>query len=138
MYVIVNKKNDSIYREPSKKSYQTTMYKSEAAAKAGITRTVKFYEKAIADVEKVVAEGKKEYHSPLYNHYRDATDKALGRTHVADRDNFRVMHVEEYALIEPQITRTGICPGTGKKMTYTSSINEPHYMSPLSESYWSA
>jgi len=138
MYVIVNKKNDSIYREPSKKSYQTTEYKSEAAAKAGITRTVKFYEKAIADVQKVVAEGKSEYHSPLYNHYRDATDKALGRTHVADRDNFRVMHVEEYALIEPQITRTGICPGTGKEMTYTSSINEPHYMNPLSETYWSA
>jgi len=138
MYVIVNKKNDSIFREPSKKSYASTYYKSEGAAKAGITRTIKFYENAIADVKKVVAEGKKEYHSRWYNHYEDATNSVKGRTHVADRDNYRVMHADEYALIEPQITRTGICPGTGKEMTYTSSINEPHYMSPLSETYWSS
>ena len=138
MYVIVNKKNNSIFSEPARKSWQSKYYKSEAAAKAGITRTVKFYEKAIADVKKVVAEGKPEYHSRWYNHYEDATNPVKGRTHVADRDNYRVMHADEYALIEPQITRTGICPGTGKQMTYTSSINEPHYMSPLSESYWSA
>jgi len=138
MYVIVNKKNDSIFREPSKKSYQSTYYKSEGAAKAGITRTVKFYEKAIADVKKVVAEGKPEYYSRWYNHYEDATNPAKGRTHVADRDNFRVMHADEYALIEPIITTTANCPGTGKPITYTRSINEPHYMNPQSESYWSA
>ena len=138
MFVIVDKSNDSIHKEPTRPSWKTGNYKSEGAAKAGITRTVKFYEKAIADVQKVVAEGKKEYHSRWYNHYEDATNSAKGRTHVADRNNYRVMHVDEYALIEPKITRTGICPGTGKEMTYTSSINEPHYMSPLSESYWSA
>ena len=138
MYIIVNKNNDSIHREPSKRSYASTQYKSEAAAKAGITRTIKFYQAAIDEVAKVVAEGKPEYHARRYNAFRDATDTDLGRTHVADRDNYRVMHVEEYALIEPQITETGICPGTGEKITVTRSINQPHYMNPLSESYWSA
>lgn len=134
MYVIVNKKNDSIFREPNKKSYASTEYKSEAAAKAGITRTIKFYEKAVADVQSVVAEGKPEYTSRYYNHFRTATDEALGRTHVADRDNFRVMHVEEYALIEPMVERTNMM--TGK--VFKESINTPNYMSPASESYWSA
>ena len=138
MFVIVDKSNDSIHREPNKKSYASKQYKSEGAAKAGITRTIKFYNKAIADVQSVVAEGKEEFYSPYYNHFRDATDKALGRTHCADKSNYRVMHVEEYALIEPFITKTGIAPGTGKEITVTYSINEPHYMNPLSESYWSA
>ena len=138
MYIIVDKSNDSIHSEPTRKSYRSDQYKTEAAAKAGITRTVKFYEKAIADVQSVVAEGKPEYHSPLYNYFREATDKDLGRTHVADRNNFRVMHVEEYKLIEPMITKTGIAPGTGKEITVTYSINQPHYLNPLSESYWSA
>ena len=138
MFVIVDKSNDSIHREPNKKSYASKQYKSEGAAKAGITRTIKFYNKAIADVQSVVAEGKEEFYSPYYNHFRDATDKALGRTHCADKGNYRVMHVDEYALIEPFITKTGIAPGTGEEITVTYSINQPHYMNPLSESYWSA
>ena len=138
MYIIVDKSNDSIHREPNKKSYANTQYKSEAAAKAGITRTVKFYQAAMDEVAEVVAEGKPEYHARRYNAFRDATDTDLGRTHVADRNNYRVMHVEEYALIEPMITKTGIAPGTGKEITVTYSINQPHYMNPLSESYWSA
>ena len=138
MFVIVDKSNDSIHREPNKKSYASKEYKSEGAAKAGITRTIKFYNKAIADVQSVVAEGKSEYHSPYYNHFRDATDKDLGRTHCADKGNYRVMHVDEYALIEPFITKTGRAPGTGEEITVTYSINQPHYMNPLSESYWSA
>ena len=138
MFVIVDKSNDSIHREPNKKSYASKEYKSEGAAKAGITRTIKFYNKAIADVQSVVAEGKEEFYSPYYNHFRDATDKALGRTHCADKGNYRVMHVEEYALIEPFITKTGRAPGTGEEITVTYSINQPHYMNPLSESYWSA
>jgi len=136
-FVIVNKHNDSLFSEPSRPSWKGTSYKSEGAAKAGITRTIKFYEKAIADVEKVVAEGKPEYHSRAYNAFREATDPALGRTHVADRDNYRVMSEEEYAIIEPFITETGIAPGSGNEITRTRSINEPHYMNPLSESYWS-
>jgi len=138
MYIIVNKKNDSIHSEPTRRSYRSSEYKTEAAAKAGITRTVKFYDKAKAQVAEVVAEGKSEYHAPMYNAFRDATDKDLGRTHCADKNNYRVMHVEEYALIEPMITKTGIAPGTGKEITVTYSINQPHYMNPLSETYWSA
>ena len=137
MYVIVDKSNDSIHREPTRPSWKDSPYKSEGAAKAGITRTIKFYEKAVADVEKVVAEGKPEYHSRAYNAYRTATDKDLGQTHKADVNNYRVMHVEEYALIEPMITKTGKSPYNGEEITVTQSINTPHYMDPLSESYWS-
>lgn len=138
MYIIVDKSNMSIHREPSKRSYASTEYKSAGAAKAGITRTIKFYNKAIADVQSVVAEGKEEFYSPYYNHFRDATDKALGRTHCADVDNYAVMGVDEYHIVEPMITKTGRCPGTGEEITVTYSINQPHYLNPLSESYWSA
>ena len=135
LFVIVDKSNMSIHREPTRKTWESKYYKSAGAAKAGITRTIKFYQKAIDDVAAVVAEGKSEYHSPYYNHFQDATER---KPHVADLDNYAVMGADEYNIVEPKITRTGICPGTGKEMTYTSSINEPHYMSPLSESYWSA
>ena len=138
MFVIVNKKNSSIHNEPTRKSYRSNEYKTEAAAKAGITRTIKFYDKAKAQVAEVVAEGKSEFYAPMYNHFRDATDKDLGRTHRADRDNYVVMSYVDYKAIEPMITRTGICPGSGKEITVTESINQPHYLSPLSESYWSA
>ena len=137
MFVIVDKSNDSIHQEPTRPSWKTGYYKSEGAAKAGITRTIKFYEKAVADVEEKVANGEKEYSSRMYNAYRDATDPDLGRTHLADRDNYRVMSSEEYALIEPMITKTGKSPYNGEEITVTQSINTPHYMDPLSESYWS-
>jgi len=137
MFVIVDKSNDSIHQEPTRPSWKTGYYKSEGAAKAGITRTIKFYEKAVADVEEKVANGEKEYSSRMYNAYRDATDPDLGRTHKADRDNYRVMSSEEYALIEPMITKTGKSPYNGEEITVTQSINTPHYMDPLSESYWS-
>ena len=81
MFVIVSKKNSTIHREPNKKSYARTQYKNEAAAKAGITRTIKFYKKAIEQVAEVVANGEREFMAPKYNPYRDATDVALGRTH---------------------------------------------------------
>ena len=134
MFVIVNKKNNSIHREPNKKSYANTQYKNEAAAKAGITRTLKYYAKAIDDVNSVVAEGKKKYASRLYNAYEEATNKDLGRTYVAEKSNYMVMSVEDYDLIEPMIERTNMM--TGKK--FMEPINTPHYMSPSSESYWSA
>ncbi len=138
MYIIVDKSDMSIHREPSKRSYASTQYKSAGAAKAGITRTVKYYNKAKAQVAEVVANGKSEYYAPMYNAFRDATDPALGRTHCADVDNYAVMGVDEYNIVEPQITKTGICPGTGEEITVTYSINQPHYLNPLSESYWSA
>ena len=135
-FVIVNKHNDSLFSEPSRPSWKGTSYKSEGAAKAGITRTIKFYEKAVADVERVLAEGEKDYTSRMYNAYRDATDTQLGRTHLADRDYYRVMSAEEYALIEPMITKTGKSPYNGKTITRTLSINTPSYMDPLCESHY--
>jgi hypothetical protein len=135
-FVIVDKSNDSIHREPNKKSYASTSYKSEGAAKAGITRTIKHYNKAKAQVAEVVAEGKSEFYAPMYNAFRDATDEALGRTHCADRDNYRVMDLEEYRLIEPMITKTGTSPYNGKTITRTLSINTPSYMDPLCESHY--
>ena len=138
MYIIVDKSDMSIHREPSKRSYATTKYKSAGAAKAGITRTIKHYDMAKAQVAEAVANGEREFMAPYYNAFRDATDVALGRTHCADVDNYAVMGVDEYKLVEPIITSTGICPGTGKEITVKESINQPHYLSPLSESYWSA
>ena len=134
MFVIVNKKNNSIHREPNKKSYANTQYKTASAAKAGITRTLKYYAKAIEDVNKVVALGKPYYHSRFCNAYEEATNKDLGRTHVNDINNYMVMSVEDYELIEPMVERTNMM--TGKK--FMEPINTPHYMSPSSESYWSA
>jgi hypothetical protein len=138
MYIIVDKSNNSTHSEPTRKSYRSDQYKTEAAAKAGITRTIKFYDKAKAQVAEAVANGEREFMAPMYNAFRDATDKDLGRTHCADKNNYRVMHVEEYKLIEPMITTTGRCPGNGKEITVTYSINQPHYLNPLSESYWAS
>ena len=136
MFVIVSKNNNSIHREPNKKSYANTQYKNEAAAKAGITRTIKYYQAAIDEVAEVVAQGKPEYHASRYNAFRDATDSALGRTHCFDRDNFEVVAVDDY--VEPQVTRTGRAPGTGKEITITMGINEVGGCTdPLTETYWS-
>lgn len=123
----------SIFSEPSRPSYRNSSYASEGAAKAGITRTMKFYQKAIEDVASVVAEGKSEYHSHYYNHFADATDPAKGRTHLAQRDNFVIMSEDEYSMVEPMVERTNMM--TGKK--FMESINTPNYMSPACESYWS-
>lgn len=134
MFVIVDKSNSSIHREPNKKSYSSTQYKSEAAAKAGITRTIKFYNKAKAQVAEVVANGEAEYTAPMYNAFRDATDPYLGRTHCGDVDNYVVMSYVDYMAIEPMVERTNLM--TGKK--FKESINTPHYMSASSETYWSS
>ena len=136
MYIIVDKSNDSIHTEPTRPSWKGGHYKSEGAAKAGITRTIKYYDAAKAEVAEVLAEGKKEYSARRYNAFRDATDPALGRTHCADRDNYRVMALEEYRLIEPMITKTGTSPYNGETITRTLSITTPSYMDPLCESHY--
>ena len=132
-YLIINKKNMSIFSEPTRPSWKDSSYASEGAAKAGITRTKKFYQKAIDDVASVVADGKPEYHSRWYNHYEDATNPDKGRTHLAQRDNFVIMTADEYSMVEPMVEKTNMM--TGKK--FMESINTPGYMSPACESYWS-
>jgi len=136
MFYIISKKSGRIHTEPSRRSWESNIYKSASAAKAGITRTIKYYQAAIDEVAEVVAQGKPEFHARRYNAFRDATDSALGRTHCFDRDNYEVVAVEDY--VEPQVTRTGIAPGTGKEITVTMGINEVGGCTdPLTETYWS-
>ena len=136
MYLIIDNTNQAIHREPNKKSYARTQYKTVGAAKAGITRTVKYYQKAYDQVAEALEEGKADYTAPMYNAYRDATESQFNLTHKQFASSYTIVAVEDY--VEPMITKTGICPGTGKKITVTEGINTPHYMSTLSESYWSA
>lgn len=136
MFYIISQKSGRIHREPARRSWESKTYASASAAKAGITRTIKYYQKAINEVAEVVAQGKPEYHARMYNAFRDATDPALGRTHCFDKDNFKIVAVDDY--VEPQVTRTGIAPGTGKKITVTLGINEVGTcVDPLTETYWS-
>ena len=136
MFYIISQKSGRIHREPSRRPWESNLYKSASAAKAGITRTIKYYQAAIDEVAEVVAQGKPEFHARRYNAFRDATDSALGRTHCFDRDNYEVVAVEDY--VEPQVTRTGIAPGTGKEITVTMGINEVGGCTdPLTETYWS-
>jgi len=75
MFVIVNKETNRIHREPTRKSYRSTSYKTEAAAKAGVTRTVNYYQKAIAEVNRIVSEGGEAYMSRYYYDAREATSE---------------------------------------------------------------
>ena len=135
MYLIIDNTNQAIHREPNKTSYASTQYKTTGAAKAGITRTVKYYQKAFDQVNECLANGEKEYMAHMYNAYRDATEAHFGRVHKQFASSYTIVAVADY--VEPMITRTGMCPGTGKEITVTEGINQPYYLSPLSESYWS-
>ena len=130
-FVIVNTERGSLHLEPSRPSWKSFSYKSAGAAKAGITRTTKYYQNAVADVAAVVAEGKPNYHSRWYNQYRDATERNM--LNIADR--LEVVAQEDY--IEPQITRTGISPAYGNEITVTIGINSiGTHMDPLCESHY--
>jgi hypothetical protein len=135
MYLIIDNTNQAIHREPNKTSYASTQYKTTGAAKAGITRTVKYYQKAFDQVNECLANGEKEYMAHMYNAYRDATEAHFGKVHRQFASSYTIVAVADY--VEPMITRTGMCPGTGKQITVTEGINQPYYLSPLSESYWS-
>ena len=65
MFVIKNTVTGRIHREPNKKPWASTEYKSQAAAKAGITRTLKYYQKALDNV----AECKSRGESPIWLPY---------------------------------------------------------------------
>ena len=141
MFIIVNKETNRIHREPTRKSYASTSYKSLAAAKAGVTRTVKYYQKAIEDVRQTVADGKPDYMSRYYYDARDATSEPseYGRGYdlraVADGSGLEIVSEEEYG--DPQQTDTGVCPYNGKTITRTIGINDAGtHMDPLCESHW--
>ena len=141
MFVIKNVQTGRIHREPTRKSYASTSYKSLAAAKAGVTRTVKYYAKAIADVKQTVADGNPDYMSRYYYDARDATTEPseYGRGYdlrvVADGSGLEIVSEEEYG--DPQQTDTGVCPYNGKTITRTIGINQAGtHMDPLCESHW--
>jgi hypothetical protein len=136
MFYIISKKTGGIHREPTRRSWESTIYKSAGAAKAGVTRTLKYYQKAIDEVAEVVKAGKPEFHARRYNAFRDATDPVLGRTHVNDINNYVVVPVDEY--VEPMVTRTGRRPYDGKEITVTLRLSEVGGCTdPLTETYWS-
>ena len=141
MFVIVNKETNRIHREPNRKSYASTSYKTLAAAKAGVTRTVKYYAKAVADVQETLARGEKEYMSRYYYDARDATTDTseYGRGYdmrvVADGTGLEIKTLEEYG--DPMVTRTGRSPYNSKEITVTISINDVNtHMDPLCESHY--
>ena len=141
MFVIKNTQTGRIHREPTRKSYASTSYKSVAAARAGITRTVKYYQKAIADVKQTVADGNPDYMSRYYYDARDATSEPseYGRGYdmrlVADGSGLEIMSEEQYG--DPQVTRTGTSPYDGREITVTIGINEVGtHMDPLCESHY--
>ena len=138
-FVIVNTERGTLHSEPSRPSWRSTSYKSAGAAKAGITRTTNFYQNAVDDVAKVVAEGKKEYHSRWYNFYREAfpatEQEPLGRDMLNVADRLEVVAFDDY--VEPQITRTGRSPYNGNEITVTIGINSiGTHMDPLCESHY--
>jgi hypothetical protein len=137
MFIIKNTVTGRIHKEPSRArtGYRGGEYASERAAKAGVTRTLKHYAKAIEQVRERVAAGEPEYMAPMYNDYREVTEPCLNRQWVNDPNTYEVMTKESYG--DPQQTDTGVCPFNGKTITRTISVNQAWtHMDPLCESHW--
>ena len=137
MFIIKNTVTGRIHKEPSRArtGYRGGEYASERAAKAGVTRTLKHYAKAIEQVSERVAAGEPEYMAPMYNDYREVTEPCLNRQYVNDPNTYEVMTKESYG--DPQQTDTGVCPFNGKTITRTISVNDAWgHMDPLCESHW--
>ena len=135
MYLIIDTTNNSKHREPSRPSWKGYEYKSVGAAKAGITRTVKFYQEAFEQVAECVANGEPEYMARMHNAYRDATEAHFGRVHKQFASTYKVIAVADYS--EPMVTTTGTCPYNGKEMTRTIELSQVGtHMDPLCESHY--
>ena len=137
MFIIKNTVTGRIHKEPSRArtGYRGGEYASERAAKAGVTRTLKHYAKAIEQVSERVAAGEPEYMAPMYNDYREVTEPCLNRQWVNDPNTYEVMTKESYG--DPQQTDNDVCPFNGKTITRTISVNDAWgHMDPLCESHW--
>jgi hypothetical protein len=140
MYLIINTQNNSKFKEPTRRSYRAYTYKTKAAATAGITRTKKYYQNAIDDVNKVLAEGKPYYHSRWSNQYEEATQdqteyRSIDWRLVANGETLEV--VAECDYVEPMITRTGRSPYDGHEFTCTLPQSKVGtHMDPLCESHY--
>ena len=134
-FVIKNTVTGRIHREPTRAPWKSKEYKSISAAKAGVTRTLKYYQKAIESVREAEEQGLSAYTSSLYNAYQDATDENFGRTYVNKPETYEIMSREEYG--EPMVTRTGRSPYNGNEITVTININDVGtHMDPLCESHY--
>ena len=140
MYLIINTQNNSKFKEPTRRSYRAYTYKTKAAATAGITRTKKYYQNAIDDVNKVLAEGKPYYHSRWSNQYEEATQdqteyRSIDWRLVANGETLEVVAECDYE--EPMITRTGRSPYNGNEITVTLPQSQVStHMDPLCESHY--
>ena len=137
MFIIKNTVTGRIHKEPSRArtGYRGGEYATERAAKAGVTRTLKHYAKALEQVRERVAAGEPEYMAPMYNDYREVTEPCLNRQWVNDPNTYEVMTKASYG--DPQQTDTGVCPFNGKTITRTISVNDAWgHMDPLCESHW--
>ena len=65
MFIIKDTVTGLIHREPTRAAYRSKTYKSARAAKAGITRTLKYYQKALDNVAECKSRGEKPYMAPL-------------------------------------------------------------------------
>ena len=125
MFYIYNRETSRIESNPARgKHYLKAQYKTMGAARAAMTRMHKKFEA-----------NRFELLASKYGFERDrdeakAENSPLYICGIAEADYY-------HDNIEKTVTQTGTCPGTGKQITHTASVNEPHYMSPLSESYWS-
>ena len=125
MFYIYNKATSAIESNPTRgKHYLKAEYKTMGAARAAMTRMHKKFET-----------NRFELLASKYSFERDrdeakAENSPLYISGIAEAEYY-------HKNIEKIVTKTGICPGTGKTITHTASVNQSHYMSPLSESYWS-
>jgi len=125
MFYIYNRETSRIESNPTRgKHYLKAQYKTMGAARAAMTRMHKKFEA-----------NRFELLASKYSFERDkdeakAENSPLYICGIAEADYY-------HENIEKMVTQTGICPGTGKQITHTASVNESHYMNPLSESYWS-
>ena len=141
MFIIKNTITGRKHSEPSRPSWKGTEYKTQAAAKAGVTRTIKHYQKAVLSVSECVANGEPEYMSRYYNDYKDvayAPSEFGGRSDrrgLLDGSILEVMSVADYG--NPEVTRTGTSPYNGNEITVTIDINQVGtHMDPLCESHY--
>ena len=125
MFYIYNKATSAIESNPTRsKHYLKAEYKTMGAAKAAMTRMHKKFE---ANRFELLAS---QYSFERNKDEAKAENSPLYISDIAEAEHY-------HKNIEKIVTNTGICPGTGKTITHTASINQSHYMSPLSESYWS-
>ena len=125
MYYIYNTDTSRIESNPTRgKQYLKAQYKTLGAAKAAMTRMHKKFEATRFEL--------------LASKYSFERDRDEAKAENSPLYTCGIAEAEHYHKnIEKTVTKTGICPGTGKQITHTASVNESHYMSPLSESYWS-